>query len=129
MKCLVYPGIALPPSNLVDCYLPRLTSSVFPTSQLAILAERCCIHRESAFSSSGRLPASLGGLLGFLLAAFEILRLLLGRPEGSAESRMGYLVLTPCFLCVFVSVLKRNGGFAFAGTNGHMDWSVFNPGS
>ena len=27
--------------------------------------------------------------MGFLLAAFEILRLLLGRPEESAESRLG----------------------------------------
>ena len=56
---------------------------------MAILAKRCRINRESAFSSSGRLPASFGGLLGFLLAVFEILRLLLGRSEESAESRLG----------------------------------------
>ena len=95
--------------DLADYYLPRLTSRAPPPSQMAILAERCCIHRESAASSSRRLPASFGGPLGFLLAAFEILRLLLGRPEESAESRMGSLFRIPYFLSDFVNVPKRIG--------------------
>ena len=77
------------PCNLVDYCLPLLSSRAFPISQMAILAKRCSINREFARSSLGRLPASFGGLLGFLLAALEILRLLFGRSEESAESRLG----------------------------------------
>ena len=50
--------------------VPSLTSGALPTSQVAILAEKCCIHRESALSSSRRLPTSFGGPLGFLRAFF-----------------------------------------------------------
>ena len=89
-------------SNLVDYYSPLLSSRASPTSQLAILAKRCCIHREATCSCSGRLPASFGGLLGFLLAASEMLRFLLGRPEEGAESRMGFVSRIPYFLCICV---------------------------
>ena len=62
---------------------------------MAILAKRCSINREFARSSLGRLPASFGGLLGFLLVGFEVLRVLFGRSEQSAESRLGLLWVLP----------------------------------
>ena len=74
---------------------------------MAILGERCCIHREFVFHLQDAFRLHAEALLGFLLAAFEILWLLLGRPEESAESRMGSLFRTPYFLCVFVNVPKR----------------------
>ena len=83
------------PSTLVDYYLPLLSSRAFPSSQMAILAKRCSINREFARSSLGRLPASFGGFLGFLLVGFEIHRVPFGRSEESAESRLGLLWVLP----------------------------------
>ena len=51
---------------------------------------------------------------------FKILRLLLGRPEESAESRLGSLFRTPYFLSVFVNVQKRKGAIVFQNINDHL---------
>ena len=67
--------------DLVVSYVPRLTSRARSTSQMAILVKRCCINRDSAPSSSRRLPRSFGGLWGFLRTAFCLPGLLLGRPQ------------------------------------------------
>ena len=63
--------------------------------------------------------------MGFLRALFLTPRLLLGRPEKSAESRMGSLLPTPYFLSVFVNVPKRIRIIAHSNITDHMDWSVF----
>ena len=56
--------------DLIDSDVSSVTSRALPTSEMAILAERCCTNRDSAVSSSRRLPTSFGGLLGCLRAAF-----------------------------------------------------------
>ena len=110
--------------DLADSYVPSVTSRALPTSQIAILTQKSCKYRASAVSSSRRLPTSFGGLLGFLGAAFVKPRLLLGRPQESAESRLGSLFQTPYFLGGFVNVPKRIGAIACSSTSDQMGWSV-----
>ena len=62
--------------------------------------------------------------MGSLLAAFEMLWLLLGRPEESPESRLGSLFQTPYFLGDFVNVPERIGAIACLSTNDQMERSV-----
>ena len=49
--------------------------------------------------------------MGCLGAAFEKPRLLLGRPQESAESRLGSLFQTPYFLGGVVNVPKTHGKY------------------
>ena len=95
-----------------------------PTSEMAILAKSCCRNRDSAVSSSGRLPAPFQGLWACLRAALKKPRLLFGLSEESAESSLGPLFRTPYVLSVFVHMPKRLGAIAFSGITEHMDWSV-----
>ena len=110
--------------DLGDSYVSSVTSRVLPTSEMAILAKRCCRNRDSAVSSSGRLAAPFGGVWACLRAALKKPRLLFGLSEESAESRLGPLFRTPYFLSVFVHMPKRLGAIAFSGITEHMDWSV-----
>ena len=104
--------------------MPRLTSRVLPTSEMAILAKKCCRNRDPAVSSSGRLAAPFGGVWACLRAVFLKPRLLFGLSEESAESRLGPLFRTPYFLSVYVHMPKRLGAIEFPGITEHMDLSV-----
>ena len=107
-----------------DSYESSVTSKALPTSKRAILIEMGSKNQYSAVSSSIRLPTSIGGLLGLLGKHFCKPRLLLGRPQESAENRLGSLFPTPYFLGGFVNVPKRRGGIACSNANDHMDWTV-----
>ena len=56
--------------DLGDSYVSSVTSRVLPTSGMAILVKTCCRNRDSAVSSSGRLPAPFRGLWACLRAFF-----------------------------------------------------------
>ena len=99
------------PYDLGNCYVPSITSRALPTSKKAILLERGSKHRHSAVSSSIRLATSIGGLWGLLGKHFCNPRILLGRPQESAESRLGSLFQTPYFLGDFVNVPNAGSGF------------------
>ena len=73
--------------DVADYDVSSVTSRALPTSEMTILAERCCTNRDSAVSSSRRLPTAFGGLWGFLRAAFWLPGLLLGRPRKRRSRR------------------------------------------
>ena len=110
--------------DLGDSYVSSVTSRALPTSKMAILLERGSTNRDSAVTSSRRLPTSIGGLWGLLGKHFCKPRLLLGRLRESAESRLGSLFPTPYFLGDFVNVPKRKRSIACLNTNDQMERSV-----
>ena len=110
--------------DLGDSYVSSVTSRVLPTSEMVILTKKCCRNRDSAVSSSGRLPAPFRSLWACLRAFCFTPRLVFGLSEESAERRLGPLFWTPYFLSVFVHMQKRPGAIAFSNITEHMDWSV-----
>ncbi len=110
--------------DLADYYLPRLTSRAPPPSQIAILVERCCINRESALSSSRRLPTSFGGPLGFLRAPSWAPGVLSRRPETAPRAVWGLLFRLPTSSSIWRNVPKRIGAIAFATKYGQMGLRV-----
>ena len=78
-----------------DSYVSNLASRALPTSKMAILARRCCTNRDFSVSSSRRLPASFGGLLGLLGESFENLKCFSDAPKRAPRAVWGLFFRLP----------------------------------
>ena len=78
-----------------DSYVSSLASRALPTSQMVLLAKRCCTNRDSAVSSSRRLPTSFGGLLGLLGESFGNLKYFSDAPKRAPRAVWGLFFRLP----------------------------------
>ena len=86
--------------DLGDSNGSSVTSRAFPTSKRAILFKRGSNNRESAVSSSRRLPTSIGGLWGLLGKTVEHLDSFSDAPKRAPRAVSGLFFRLPTFSAV-----------------------------
>ena len=86
--------------DLGDSYVASVTSRALPTSKTAILLKRGSKNRDSAVTSSRRLPTSIGGLWGLLGKTFEYLESFSDPPRRARRAVSGLFFRLPTFSAI-----------------------------